>query len=178
MRGIVADQFERAWIVAGEKLDLGVVLDRIGEVGKLAVERHRDRALGKRRRNAFGNIQATNIWRVLPTRAVGKGQRDHHSLLLITRCLRCGVSGKSLSLVFYRCSQSRLFALFRLCGWPSIDPPTIAVADIGPRRPGTSRAGSFVYYPRGNFVEPRRGLFTAKRAASGYRLLTNKGLSE
>src|SRR5262249_4272095 len=130
MRGIMADQFERAWIVAGEKLDLGVVLDRIGEVGKLAVERHRDRALGKRRRNAFGNIQATNIWRVLPTRAVGKGQRDHHSLPLLTRCLRCGVSGKSLSLVFYRCSQSRLFALLRLCGWPSIDPPTIAVAEM------------------------------------------------
>ena len=30
---------------------------------------------------------------VVPTRAVGKGQRDHHTLLLLTRCLRTQVSG-------------------------------------------------------------------------------------
>ncbi len=29
---------------------------------------------------------------IVPTRAVGKGQRDHHSLLLLTRCLRMQVS--------------------------------------------------------------------------------------
>ena len=30
VRGVVADQFERARVVAGEELDLGVALDRIG----------------------------------------------------------------------------------------------------------------------------------------------------
>ena len=49
MRGVVADQFERARVVAGKELDLGVVVDRIGEVGNLAIERHGDRALGERR---------------------------------------------------------------------------------------------------------------------------------
>src|SRR5262249_4639745 len=34
---------------------------------------------------------------ILPTRAVGKGQRDHHSLLLLTRCLRMQVSVAGLS---------------------------------------------------------------------------------
>src|SRR6516165_2019727 len=92
MRSIVADELERARILAGEKLDSSVVLDRIGEVGDLAVERHGHRALGERRRNAFGYVEAGGVWRVVPTRAVGKGQRDHHSLLLLTRCLRCGVS--------------------------------------------------------------------------------------
>ena len=31
MRGVVADEFERARIVAGQKFDFGVVLDRIGQ---------------------------------------------------------------------------------------------------------------------------------------------------
>ena len=77
MRRIVADQFERARVVAGQELDLGVVLDRIGQVDKLAVERHRHRALGKRRRNAFGDIEAGDVCGIFPTRAVGKGQGDH-----------------------------------------------------------------------------------------------------
>ena len=92
MRGIVADEFERARIVAGEKLDFGIVRDRVGQVGKLAIERHGDRALGERRRNAFGDVEAGGVLRVVPTRAIGKGQRDHHSLLLLTRCLRMQVS--------------------------------------------------------------------------------------
>ena len=89
VRGVVANEFERAGIVAGEKLDFGVVRDRIGQVGKLAVERHGHRALGERRRNTLGDVEAGGVWRVIPTRAVGKGQRDHHSLLLLTRCLPC-----------------------------------------------------------------------------------------
>ena len=76
MRGVVADELQRARIVAGEELDLGVVLDRIGQVGELAVERHRHRALGKRRRNALGDVEAGGVVRIIPTGAVGKGQRD------------------------------------------------------------------------------------------------------
>ena len=77
MGGIVADQLERARIVAGEELDLGIVVDRIGQIGKLAVERHGDRALGKRRRNPLGDVEAGGVWRIVPTRAVGKGHGDH-----------------------------------------------------------------------------------------------------
>ncbi len=81
MGGVVANEFERAGIVAGEKFDFGVVLDRIGKIGKLAVERHRHRALGERGRNALGDVEAGCAVGIIPTRAVGKGQRDHHSLL-------------------------------------------------------------------------------------------------
>jgi hypothetical protein len=84
VRRIVADQLQRAGIVAGQKFDLGVVRDRIGEIGQLAVERHRHRALGQRRRNALGDVEAGGGLRILPTRAVGKGQRDHCQLLLLT----------------------------------------------------------------------------------------------
>src|SRR5690242_13469812 len=106
MSGIMANEFERARIVAGEKLDFGVVLDRIGKIGELAVKRHRHRTLGERRRNALGDIETGGVWRIVPTRAVGKGQRDHHSLLLLTRCLRMQVSGRGLFLVFNWGSQS------------------------------------------------------------------------
>ena len=92
VRGIVADQFQRARIVAGQELDLGVVLDRVGKIGKPAVKRHRHRALGERRRNAFGDIEAGGVGGVLPTRAIGKGQRDHSSTPVLTRCLRTQVS--------------------------------------------------------------------------------------
>ena len=74
---VMADQLERARVVAGEELDLGVVLDRVGQVGKLAVERHRDRALGERRRNALGDVEAGGVRGIVPARAVGKGQGDH-----------------------------------------------------------------------------------------------------
>ena len=84
MRGVVADQFQRARIVAREEFDLCIVLDRIGEIGDNAVERHRDGALGKRRRNALGDVEAGCAFGIVPACAVGKGQRDHHSLLLLT----------------------------------------------------------------------------------------------
>ena len=81
VRGIVANEFQRARIVAGEELDLGVAIDRIGKVRDLSVKRHGDRALGKRRRNTLRDVEAGYVWRILPTGAVGEGQRDHFSLL-------------------------------------------------------------------------------------------------
>ena len=77
VRGVMADQFERARIFAGQKFDLGVMLDRIGEIGDLAVERHGHRALGERRRNALGDVEAGGVVWIVPTRAVGKGHSDH-----------------------------------------------------------------------------------------------------
>ncbi len=84
MRAIVADQLERARIVAGDEFDPGVALDLVGQVRKRAVERHGDRALGKRGRDALGDLDAGGAGGVLTARAVGEGQRDHvalHSLL-------------------------------------------------------------------------------------------------
>ena len=92
VRAVVADQLQRARVLAGEEFDLGVALDRVGEVGERAVERHRDRALGERGRDALGDVETGDAVGIVPTRAVGKGQRDHHSLLLLTRCLRTQVS--------------------------------------------------------------------------------------
>jgi hypothetical protein len=57
MRGVVPDQFQRARVLARQELDLGVLLDRIGEVGDHAVERHGDGALGERGRNALGDVE-------------------------------------------------------------------------------------------------------------------------
>src|SRR5262249_28315695 len=62
------------------------------QIRERAVERHGDRALRERGRNALGDVEAGGAFGILPTRAVGKGQRDHHSLLLLTRCLRMQVS--------------------------------------------------------------------------------------
>ena len=77
VRGVMADQLERARVIPGEELDLGVVFDRIGQIGKLAVERHGDRPLCKRRRNPLSDVEAGGVWRIVPTRAVGKGHGDH-----------------------------------------------------------------------------------------------------
>ena len=38
MGGVVPDQLERARIVARDELDLGVVVDRVGEIGERAVD--------------------------------------------------------------------------------------------------------------------------------------------
>ena len=55
----------------------GIALDRIGEIGELSVERHRNRALGERRRDRLGDVEAGDAAGIVPTRAVGKGHRDH-----------------------------------------------------------------------------------------------------
>ena len=75
--GVMPDQFQRARVVAVDEFDFGVGVDRIGEVDDLAVERHRDGAFGQRGRDALGDIKAGDVVRIVPTRAIGKGQRDH-----------------------------------------------------------------------------------------------------
>ena len=76
MRGVVADQFQRARILARDELDLCVRFDRIGEVGDHAVERHRDRALGERGRDTLGDVEAGRACGKIAYRAVGKGDSD------------------------------------------------------------------------------------------------------
>ena len=76
MRGVMPDQFQRARIVAGDEFDFRVVLDRIGEIGDHAVERHRHRALGERRRDALGDIEAGDVFGEFALGAVGEGEGD------------------------------------------------------------------------------------------------------
>ena len=77
MRGIVSDQAECAGIVAGDDLDPGVLVDRVGEVGEVAVERHRHGLFGQRFGDAFGNFPTGDAGRKLANRIVGEGQSDH-----------------------------------------------------------------------------------------------------
>ncbi len=78
MRGVVPNELQRARVLARKKFDPSVALDRVIEVGERAVERHRDRTLDERGRDALGDVEAGGAVREVPTRAVGKGQRDHH----------------------------------------------------------------------------------------------------
>ncbi len=87
--GVVADQFQRARVVARQEFELGVLLDRIGEVGDSAVERHRHGALGERGRDALGDVETGGALGILPTCAVGKGQRDHSILLCSLAAYEC-----------------------------------------------------------------------------------------
>ena len=93
MRGVVPDQFQRARVVAIDEFDLGVALDRIGEVGDLAVERHRDGALGERGRDALGDVETGDAVGEFTACAVGKGQGDHRLAPVAHSCERAQVSG-------------------------------------------------------------------------------------
>ena len=82
MRRVVADQLERAGIVAGDDLDAGIALDRIGEIGEVAVEGDRHRLFGERFGNAFGDRASCHAGIELANGIVGKRQFDHRHLLL------------------------------------------------------------------------------------------------
>ena len=81
VRRVVADQFERAGIVARYELERSVVVDRIGEVRKLAVADHRHSPLGKRRRNGFGDFEAGDAGLIRALGAIGKSDVDHRGSL-------------------------------------------------------------------------------------------------
>ena len=76
MGGIMPDQFQRARVVAGDEFDSRVLRDRIGEVRKLAVERHCHSALGKRGGDALGDIEPGAVLGEFARRAVGKCEGD------------------------------------------------------------------------------------------------------
>src|SRR5262249_56120282 len=90
--GVMADQLERTRILARKEFDSCVTLDTVGEVGHDAVERHRHGALRQRGRDARGDLESSDSGGEVPTGTVEKGERDHHALLLLTRCLRMQVS--------------------------------------------------------------------------------------
>ena len=76
VRRIVSDQFQRAGIVARDEFDFGVMLYTVGEIGEFPIERHGHRALGQRRRDAFGDLQARAAFGEVARRAVGEGEGD------------------------------------------------------------------------------------------------------
>ena len=103
--GVVADQFQRAGILAVDEFDLGVALDRVVEIAQHAVKRHRHCALGQRRRDALGNIKACDADRVGPGGAVGKGEGDLGGIGrgLSARDAGVGHFGLLCSLAAYEC---------------------------------------------------------------------------
>ena len=76
MGGVMPDQFQRAGVIAGDELDFRIMLDRVGEIADHAVERHRYRALGQRRRDALGDIKACDVLGEFALGAIGKGEGD------------------------------------------------------------------------------------------------------
>ena len=76
MRAVMPDQFQRARVVAVDEFDLRIARDRIVEVGDHAIQRHRHRALGQRRRDALGDVEAGDVPGIFALRAVGEGEGD------------------------------------------------------------------------------------------------------
>jgi hypothetical protein len=73
----VTDQLERPRIVAIDELDLRIAVNGIGQIVNLGIERHGDGALGKRGRDAFGDVEAGDAGGIITRRTVGKGQNGH-----------------------------------------------------------------------------------------------------
>ena len=78
VRGVMPDQLQRAGVVAGDEFDLRVLVDRVAKVSHHAIQRHRHRALGQRRRDALGNVEAGNAFGEFAPGAVGEGDADFH----------------------------------------------------------------------------------------------------
>ncbi len=85
MRRVMADQLERAGIVARDELERSVAVDRVGEIGKLAIADHRHSALGERRGNGFGDFEPGDARLIGALSAVGKGDVDHRGSFKLTR---------------------------------------------------------------------------------------------
>ena len=94
MRGVMADELERARILPIDELDLRIVFDGIGEIGELAVDGHGDAALGERGRNALGDFAAAGAGRVRARRAVRKCHANHLRLLKAHSPRPIGVSAR------------------------------------------------------------------------------------
>ena len=76
MGGVMPDQLQRAGVVAGDEFDFRIMLDRVGEIADHAIQRHRHRALGQRRRDALGDIEAGDAFGEFALGAVGEGEGD------------------------------------------------------------------------------------------------------
>ena len=75
------DEFQRARVLARDEFDLRVAVEPAGEIAQAPVDGHGDGALGERRRNVLGDIEAGNAGLELTGSPVGKSDRDHAVLL-------------------------------------------------------------------------------------------------
>ena len=73
MGGIVADQLQRARIIAGDEFDFGVTGNRISQIADHAIKGHGHGALGQRGRNPLGNIETRYAGGKFTDSPVGKG---------------------------------------------------------------------------------------------------------
>ncbi len=82
VRRVVADELEGSGVLAREELELGVGVERVGEVGEHAVAHHGDGALGEAGRDGFRDVEAGDAGLERTGVAVGKGDGDHGARLL------------------------------------------------------------------------------------------------
>ena len=76
MGAVMPDQLQRAGVVAGDEFYSRITLDRVGKVRDHAIQRHRHRALGQRRRDAPGDIEAGDVLGEFALGAIGEGEGD------------------------------------------------------------------------------------------------------
>ena len=74
MRGVVANEFQRALVLPGDDFDLAGFPQRIGQVAQGAVERIGNRLFGERFRDRFGELRAGQRRVVLADGTIGKCQ--------------------------------------------------------------------------------------------------------
>ena len=72
---VVADQFQRARILAGDELDAAPFVHRVGKVGQFAVQGHGHGAFGEGRGDALGDVEAGYARLELALRAVRETSR-------------------------------------------------------------------------------------------------------
>src|SRR5262245_35051394 len=97
MRRVVSDEFERAWILARYEFDLGVVIDRVAQIGEDAVKHHRHSSLRQGRRDALRDVETGCAWGIFTASAVREGQRDHQRLLAHSLPTNAGKRGTRYS---------------------------------------------------------------------------------
>ena len=76
MGGVVADQFQRLGVTAGDEHDSGVPVDRRVEVDQLAVELHGQRGAGEAGTDGLGHVvpvTGASNWRTEPSGRVMAG---------------------------------------------------------------------------------------------------------
>ncbi len=83
MGGVVADHLQRLGVAAGDEDDGGVVVDRGGEVDRLAVQLHRQGGAGQAGTDRGCHVGARDRRIELAHGTVGQGDGRHGSLILM-----------------------------------------------------------------------------------------------
>ena len=81
VRRVVSNESKRPRVVTRDEFEGRILRDRIGEIDDFAVAHRGDRALGKRGRDGFGDVEAGDAGLKGAHRAVGKGDVYHQNSL-------------------------------------------------------------------------------------------------